>query len=103
MSDTQHSPGGLAKNQPRGPEGGKDLWPIVQLTEGFHQVIEQPTSPSKSPSKFLDQLKDTMLHHTSLEPKSKVKIQQLINLFLEQSTSDIKHKLQNLQKENKKT
>ncbi|KAL2298243.1 hypothetical protein Nmel_017210, partial [Mimus melanotis] len=38
-----------------------------------------------------------MLHHTSLEPKSKVKIQQLINLFLEQSTSDIKHKLQNLQ------
>ncbi|KAL2294043.1 hypothetical protein Nmel_007755 [Mimus melanotis] len=43
-----------------------------------------------------------MCHHTSLDPKSKVKIQQQVNLFLEQSTKDIKRKLQKLQKPNRK-
>ncbi|KAL2309347.1 hypothetical protein Nmel_005541 [Mimus melanotis] len=38
-----------------------------------------------------------MHHHTSLDPESKGRIQQLVNLFLEQSTKNIKRKLQKLQ------
>ncbi|RMC04030.1 hypothetical protein DUI87_19367 [Hirundo rustica rustica] len=52
--------------------------------------------PSESPSEFLEKLRDAMRRHTSLDPGSEVGIQQLVNLFLGQSTGDIRRKLQKL-------
>lgn len=52
--------------------------------------------PSESPSEFLDQLRDTMRRNTPLDPGSEVGIQQLVSLFLGQSTGDIRWKLQKL-------
>lgn len=53
--------------------------------------------PSESPSEFLDLFRDAMRRHTSLDPGSEVRIQQLVYLFLGQSMGDIRCKLQKLQ------
>lgn len=52
--------------------------------------------PSESPSEFLDRLRDAMHRHTPLDPSSETGIQQLVSLFLGQSTGDIRRKLQKL-------
>jgi len=52
--------------------------------------------PSKSPSEFLDRLKEVKRRNTLLDPGSEVGIQQLVSLFLGQSTGDIRRKLQKL-------
>lgn len=52
--------------------------------------------PSESPSEFLDRLRDVMRRNTPLDPGSEIGIQQLVSLFLGQSTGDIRHKLQKL-------
>jgi len=52
--------------------------------------------PSKSPSQFLDRLRDVMRRNTPLDPGSEAGIQQLVSLFLGQSTGDIRCKLQKL-------
>ncbi|XP_031953020.1 natural cytotoxicity triggering receptor 3 ligand 1 [Corvus moneduloides] len=54
-------------------------------------------SPSESPSEFLDRLRDAMRRNTSLDPETEVGLQQLVSLFLGQSTGDIRRKLQKLQ------
>ncbi|XP_031950908.1 uncharacterized protein LOC116437345 isoform X2 [Corvus moneduloides] len=53
--------------------------------------------PSESPSEFLDRLRDAMRRNTSLDPETEVGVQQLVSLFLGQSTGDIRRKLQKLQ------
>lgn len=57
-------------------------------------VVRQ--GPKESPSEFLDRLQDTMRKYTPLDPGSEVGIQQLVSLFIGQSTSDIRRKLQKL-------
>lgn len=52
--------------------------------------------PSEPPSEFLDQLRDVRRRNTPLEPGSETGIQQLVSLFLGQSTGDIRQKLQKL-------
>jgi len=52
--------------------------------------------PSESPSEFLDRMRDVMRHNTPLDPGSEVGMQQLVSLFLGQSTGDIRRKLQKL-------
>ncbi|GAB0184621.1 hypothetical protein GRJ2_000927400 [Grus japonensis] len=52
--------------------------------------------PSESPSEFLDRLRDVMHRNTPLDPGSEVGTQQLVSLFLGQSTGDIRRKLQKL-------
>jgi len=44
----------------------------------------------------LDKLQDAMRRHTPLDPGSEIGIQQLASLFIGQSPSDIKRKLQEL-------
>lgn len=52
--------------------------------------------PKETPSEFLDKLRDTMRQHTPLDPGSEIGIQQLVSLFIGQSASDIRRKLQKL-------
>uniref|UniRef100_A0A8D0KWC1 Core shell protein Gag P30 domain-containing protein n=1 Tax=Strix occidentalis caurina TaxID=311401 RepID=A0A8D0KWC1_STROC len=52
--------------------------------------------PSESPSEFLDRLREVMRRNTPLDPGSEAGIQQLVSLFLGQSTGDIRRKLQKL-------
>lgn len=54
--------------------------------------------PSESPCEFLDHLRDAMHRNTSLDPETEVGVQQLVSLFLGQSTGDIRHKLQKLRR-----
>lgn len=56
--------------------------------------------PSESPTEFLDRLRNAMRRYTPLDPASEVGIQQLVNLFLGQSTGDIRRKLQKIREEN---
>ncbi|RMC04309.1 hypothetical protein DUI87_19128 [Hirundo rustica rustica] len=60
----------------------------------FLYAIKQ--GPSQTPSEFLDHLRDAMRRHTTLDPGSDEGTQQLINLFLGQSTGDIRRKLQKI-------
>uniref|UniRef100_A0A8D0FTD4 Core shell protein Gag P30 domain-containing protein n=1 Tax=Strix occidentalis caurina TaxID=311401 RepID=A0A8D0FTD4_STROC len=59
-------------------------------------LYEIKQGPSESPSEFLDRLRDVMRRNTPLDPGSEVGLQQLVSLFLGQSTGDIRHKLQKL-------
>ncbi|KAM6318174.1 uncharacterized protein O3Q21_008183 isoform 1-T2 [Podargus strigoides] len=52
--------------------------------------------PSETPSAFLERLRDAMRRSTPLDPGSEVGTQQLVSLFLGQSTRDIRCKLQKL-------
>uniref|UniRef100_A0A8D0FQI8 Core shell protein Gag P30 domain-containing protein n=1 Tax=Strix occidentalis caurina TaxID=311401 RepID=A0A8D0FQI8_STROC len=52
--------------------------------------------PSESPSEFLDRLREVMHRNMPLDPGSEAGIQQLVLLFLGQSTGDIRRKLQKL-------
>ncbi|KAM6037303.1 olfactory receptor 14C36-like [Chlamydotis macqueenii] len=52
--------------------------------------------PKDTPSEFLDKLRDTMRQHAPLDPGSEIGVQQLVSLFIGQSASDIRRKLQKL-------
>lgn len=52
--------------------------------------------PSQTPSEFLDNLQDAMRRYSTLDPGLEG-VQQLVNLFLGQSTGDIRWKLQKIQ------
>lgn len=51
---------------------------------------------SEAPSEFLDRLKDVMHQHIPLDSGDEIGKQQLVSLFLGQSTGDIRRKLQKL-------
>lgn len=53
--------------------------------------------PSESPSEFLDRIREAVCQSTPLDPEDEIGRQQLISLFLGQSTGDIRCKLQKLQ------
>ena len=50
----------------------------------------------ETPTEFLDQLRNAMRKYTTLDPSSDVGQQQLVSLFLGQSSTDIRKKLQKL-------
>lgn len=50
----------------------------------------------ETPTEFLDQLRNTMRKYTTLDPSSDVGQQQLVSLFLGQSSTDIRRKVQKL-------
>ncbi|XP_056179188.1 uncharacterized protein LOC130141915 [Falco biarmicus] len=76
-----------------GPDSGAVILKVPFSTK---DLGEWKKGPTESPSKFLDRLRDTMRHSTPLDPGSEVRIQQFVSLFLDQSTADIRRKLQKL-------
>ncbi|KAF4796681.1 hypothetical protein TURU_082063 [Turdus rufiventris] len=54
-------------------------------------------NPSQNPYEFLDQLREAMRQHTTLDPESDEGTQQLVNLFLGQSANDIRDLLEQLE------
>ncbi|RMC20325.1 hypothetical protein DUI87_01174 [Hirundo rustica rustica] len=74
----------------------KGMERAIPKTINWSALYAIKQGPSESPSEFLEKLRDAMRRHTSLDPGSEVGIQQLVNLFLGQSTGDIRRKLQKL-------
>ncbi|KFQ01025.1 hypothetical protein N329_04375, partial [Haliaeetus albicilla] len=74
----------------------KGMVRAIPKTINWSALYAVKQSPSESPSKFLDRLRDAMCRNTLLDPGSEVGIQQLVSLFLGQSTGDIRCKLQKL-------
>uniref|UniRef100_A0A8C0IBD7 Core shell protein Gag P30 domain-containing protein n=1 Tax=Bubo bubo TaxID=30461 RepID=A0A8C0IBD7_BUBBB len=68
----------------------------IPKTINWSALCEIKQGPSKSPSEFLDRLRDTMRRNTPLDVSSEVEIQHLVSLFLGQATGDIRRKLQKL-------
>lgn len=50
----------------------------------------------ETPTEFLDQLRNAMRKYTTLDPSSDVGQQKLVSLFLGQSSTDIRRKVQKL-------
>lgn len=75
----------------------KGLEKAIPKTINWSALYAIKQSPSQTPSEFLDNLRDAMRRHATLDPGSEERIQQLINLFLGQSTGDIRRKLQKVQ------
>lgn len=69
----------------------------IPKTINWSALYAVKQGPSELPSEFLDQLRDTICRNTPLDPGSEVGVQQLVSLFLGQSTGDIRRKLQKLQ------
>ncbi|RMC20587.1 hypothetical protein DUI87_01439 [Hirundo rustica rustica] len=74
----------------------KGLERAIPKTINWSALYAIKQGPSQTPSEFLDHLRDAMCRHTTLDPGSDEGTQQLINLFLGQSTGDIRRKLQNI-------
>ncbi|RMC02442.1 hypothetical protein DUI87_20834 [Hirundo rustica rustica] len=74
----------------------KGLERAIPKTINWSALYAVKQSPSQTPSEFLDHLRDAMRRHTTLDPESDEGRQQLINLFLGQSTGDIRRKLQKI-------
>ncbi|RMC05663.1 hypothetical protein DUI87_17748 [Hirundo rustica rustica] len=74
----------------------KGLERAIPKTINWSALYAIKQGPSQTPSEFLDHLRDTMCRHTTLDPESDEGTQQLINLFLGQSTGDIRRKLQKI-------
>ncbi|KFP62002.1 hypothetical protein N322_07292, partial [Cariama cristata] len=74
----------------------KGMERAIPKTINWSALYAVKQGPSESPSEFLDRLRDVMRHGTPLDPGSEVGIQQLVCLFLRQSTGDIRRKLQKL-------
>ncbi|MCQ4078885.1 hypothetical protein FK519_29425, partial [Klebsiella pneumoniae] len=68
----------------------KGMEKAIPKTINWSALYAIRQSPSESPSEFLDRLRDVMRRSTPLDPGSEVGIQQLIPLFLGQSTGDIR-------------
>ncbi|RMC20309.1 hypothetical protein DUI87_01156 [Hirundo rustica rustica] len=78
----------------------KRLERAIPKTINWSALYAIKQGPSQTPSEFLDHLQDAMRRHTTLDPRSDERTQQLINLFLGQSTRDIKQKLQKIRDPN---
>uniref|UniRef100_A0A8C3XWS1 Core shell protein Gag P30 domain-containing protein n=2 Tax=Catharus ustulatus TaxID=91951 RepID=A0A8C3XWS1_CATUS len=74
----------------------KGMEKAIPKTINWSALYEIKQRPSESPTEFLDRLRDAMRRHTPLDPGSDIGIQQLVSLFLGQSTGDIRHKLQKI-------
>ncbi|RMC19888.1 hypothetical protein DUI87_03454 [Hirundo rustica rustica] len=74
----------------------KGLERAIPKTINWSALYAIKQGPSQTPSEFLDHLRDAMHRHTTLDPGSDEGTQQLINLFLGQSTGDIRRKLQKI-------
>lgn len=74
----------------------KGMERAIPKTINWSALYATRQGSSESPSEFLDRLRDVMRHNTPQDPWSEVGTQQLVSLFLEQSTGDIKLKLQKL-------
>nr|XP_032601347.2 uncharacterized protein LOC116807394 [Taeniopygia guttata] len=74
----------------------KGLERVIPKTINWSALYAVKQGPSQTPSDFLDHLRDAMRRYTTLDPGSEEGIQQLINLFLGQSTGDIRWKLQKI-------
>ncbi|RMC20843.1 hypothetical protein DUI87_01696 [Hirundo rustica rustica] len=74
----------------------KGLERAIPKTINWSALYAIKQGPSQTPSEFLDHLRDAMRRHTTLDPGSDEGTQQLINLFLGQSTGDIRQKLQKI-------
>ncbi|RMC19642.1 hypothetical protein DUI87_03203 [Hirundo rustica rustica] len=74
----------------------KGLERAIPKTINWSALYAIKQGPSQTPSEFLDHLRDTMRQHTTLDPGSDEGTQQLLNLFLGQSTGDIRRKLQKI-------
>ncbi|RMC21457.1 hypothetical protein DUI87_02323 [Hirundo rustica rustica] len=74
----------------------KGLERAIPKTINWSALYAIKQGPSQTPSEFLDHLRDAMRRHTTLDPGSDEGMQQLINLFLGQSTGDIRRKLQKI-------
>ncbi|RMB89229.1 hypothetical protein DUI87_34377 [Hirundo rustica rustica] len=74
----------------------KGLERAIPKTINWSALYAIKQGPSQTPSEFLDHLRDAMRRHTTLDPGSDEGTQQLINLFLGQSTGDIRRKLQRI-------
>ncbi|XP_055649366.1 uncharacterized protein LOC129783412 [Falco peregrinus] len=74
----------------------KGMEKAITKTINWSALYAVKQTPSESLSEFLDRLRDVMRRNTPLDPGSEVGIQQLISLFLGQSTGDIRRKLQKL-------
>ncbi|TRZ06595.1 hypothetical protein HGM15179_020512, partial [Zosterops borbonicus] len=74
----------------------KGLERAIPKTINWSALYAVKQGPSQTPSEFLDHLRDAMRRHTTLDPESNEGTQQLINLFLRQSTEDIRRKLQKI-------
>ncbi|RMC03748.1 hypothetical protein DUI87_19500 [Hirundo rustica rustica] len=74
----------------------KGLERAIPKTINWSALYAIKQGPSQTPSEFLDHLRDAMRRHTTLDPGSDEGTQQLINLFLGQSTGDIRRKLQKI-------
>lgn len=62
----------------------------------WSNLYEIKQTPVETPTEFLDKLRTAMRKFTTLDPASDVGRQQLVSLFLRQSSEDIRQKLQKL-------
>lgn len=62
----------------------------------WSHLYEIKQNMSETPTEFLDRLRVAMRKYTTLDPASEVGRQQLVSLFLGQSSEDIRRKLQKL-------
>jgi len=74
----------------------KGMERAIPRTINWPALYAVKQGPFESPSEFLDRLRDVMRRNTLLDPGSEVGIQQLVSLFLGQSTGDVRCKLQKL-------
>ena len=72
----------------------KGLERAIPKTINWSALNAIKQGPSQTPSEFLHHLRDARRRHTTLDPGSDKGTQQLVSLFLGQSTGDIRRKLQ---------
>lgn len=68
----------------------------VPKTVNWSSLYAVKQGQTETPTEFLDRLRATMRRYTTLDPASEVGKQQLVSLFLGQSSEDIRRKLQKL-------
>lgn len=93
---------GWNPNRPEGLEWLKRYQEVI--VKGLERAIPRTINwsalyaikqcPTQTPSEFLYQLRDAMHRHITLDPESVEGTQELVSLFLGQSTGDIRQKIQ---------
>ena len=68
----------------------------VPKTVNWSSLYAVKQGQTETPTEFLDRLRAAMRRYTTLDPASEVGKQQLVSLFLGQSSEDIRRKLQKL-------
>lgn len=74
----------------------KGMERTIPKTINWSALYAIKQGPSEAPSEFLGHLQDAMGRHTTLDPESEEGMQQLVSLFIGQSTGDIRRKLQKI-------